>query len=65
MKLYEVPRNSRIKVLSDIKVPPGAKAIKSKDELNFSHVDGMYSFCTNDDGEVIHLVAWAEVEVIK
>jgi hypothetical protein len=50
MKLYEVPRNSRI-------VTEGGK------ELNFSHVDGMYSYCTDDDGNVVHLAAWAEVEV--
>ena len=33
MKLYEVPRNSRIKVIDD-----GA-------EYNFRSIDGMYSYC--------------------
>lgn len=65
MKLYDVPRNSRIKVLSDIKVPPGAPDIKVEQELNFSRVDGMYSYCTTDAGEVVHLVAWAEVEMVN
>lgn len=51
MKLYNVPRNSRIKVVGE--------------ELNFRSIDGMYSYCTRDDGEVVHLVAWAEVEIIK
>lgn len=50
IKLYEVPRNSRI-VIGDGK------------ELNFSHVDGMYSYCTDDEGNVVHLAAWTEVQV--
>lgn len=53
MKLYDVPRNSRI-VLED-----GDGFL----ELNFSHIDGAYSFCTDNDGNVVHLAAWTEVEV--
>jgi hypothetical protein len=64
MELYNVPRNSRIRVISDIKVPPGAPEIKAGDELNFRSIDGMYSYCTTDAGQVVHLVAWAEVEII-
>lgn len=64
MELYNVPRNSRIKVIGDIKVPPGAPEIKPGDELNFRSIDGMYSYCTTDSGQVVHLVAWAEVELI-
>jgi len=65
MKLYDVPRNSKIRVVRDIKVPPAAPIIEEQEVLNFSHVDGMYSYCTNSDNEVVHLVAWAEVEIIK
>ena len=53
MKLYEVPRNSRIKVIDD-----GA-------EYNFRSIDGMYSYCTNDKGDVVHIAAWTEVDIIK
>jgi len=52
MKLYDVPRNSKIRI----------------DEhwiLHFHHVDGMYSYCTDKDDNVVHLAAWTEVEVIK
>ena len=65
MKLYDVPNNSRIKIIGDIKVPPGSPQLTKGQELNFRNIDGMYSHCTNDSGEVVHLVAWAEVEVIK
>ena len=65
MKLYDVPRNSKIRVLGDIKIPPAAQNIEEQEVLNFSHVDGMYSYCTRDNGEVVHLVAWAEVEIVE
>ena len=65
MKLYEVPRNSRIKIIGDIKVPISSPQLIEGQELNFRNIDGMYSYCTTDNGDVVHLVAWAEVEVIK
>ena len=70
MKLYDVPRNSRIKVISGeagrkVQVPPGAPQINEGEELNFRSVDGMYSYCTRDNGEVVHLLAWTEVEYLN
>lgn len=50
MKLYEVPRNTRVK-------------LETGDEVNFHHIDGMYSYCTDDNGNVLHLAAWTDVEV--
>ena len=50
MKLYEVPKYSRIRV--------GGNA------LDFHHIDGMYSFCTDSNGKVHHIAAWADVEVL-
>ena len=52
MKLYEAPRNVLIKTENDT-------------ILKFHHVDGMYSYCTTESGEVVHLAAWTEVEVLK
>jgi predicted transcriptional regulator len=52
-------------VISDVKVPPAAPQIEEQEELNFRSIDGMYSYCTRDNGEVVHLVAWADVEVIN
>ena len=65
MKLYNVPRNSKIRVVGDVKIPPAAPIIEEQGVLNFSHVDGMYSYCTNSDNEAVHLVAWAEVEIVE
>jgi len=50
MKLYNVPRNSTI-VLND-----GL-------ELKFHHIDGMYSVCTDEAGDIYHISASEEVEV--
>lgn len=50
MKLYELPGPCRI-VFSD------------GSELNFDHIDGMYSYCTDDNGTVFHISAFADVQI--
>ena len=50
MKLYDVPRNSTI-------------VLKEGIELKFHHIDGMYSVCTDEDGNVYHISAAEEVTV--
>lgn len=47
VKLYDVPRNTTI-LLGD-------------EELLFCHIDGMYSYCKDSQGNVVHLAAWTEV----
>jgi hypothetical protein len=51
MKLYDVPRNSFIR-------------LRCGAELLFDHIDGMYSYCTDTEGNVIHLAAWTDVEIV-
>lgn len=65
MKLYDVPRNSIIRVKEDYEGPPGAPSILAGDVLKFSHIDGMYSLCMTQTGQIVHLEAWAEVEVLN
>ena len=50
MKLYNVPKNSTI-------------VLKEGIELKFHHIDGMYSVCTDEEGNVYHISATEEVEV--
>jgi len=52
MKLYQAPRNCRIMT-------------KDGEEYNFHHVDGMYSYCTDDEGKVVHLPAWENVLLLQ
>lgn len=65
MKLYEVPNNTKIRVLKVDKVPPGAPNIGDGEVLMFRNIDGMYSYCLNEAGDVVHLAAWAEVEIVE
>ena len=64
MKLYEVPNDTKIKVIRDVKTPPSSTQINEQEILHFYHLDGMYSYCKNSNDEVVHLVAWAEVQPI-
>jgi hypothetical protein len=50
MKLYDVPRNSTI-------------VLEGGEELEFKHIDGMYSVCVTKEGDVVHLAAWTDVTV--
>ena len=49
MKLYQVPRNTLVKL------------VETGEVFKFHHIDGMYSLCHDKDGNVVHLEAWVEV----
>lgn len=49
MKLYDVPPRTFIRF-------EGVRYF-------FEHVDGMYSYCLDESGNVVHLIAWAEVNI--
>lgn len=49
-KLYELPRDKGIKIFTD-GISDGSKYIV------FGHLDGMYSYCKTEKGNVIHLSA--------
>jgi hypothetical protein len=51
MKLYDVPKNTKIRV-GDV-------------PLMFHHIDGMYSLCTDEHGHPVHLAAWTDVECVS
>lgn len=64
MKLHEVPNGSMIRVLDDLVGPPGAPSIKKGEILYFGNIDGMHSYCERSDGEVVRVLAWADVEIV-
>jgi hypothetical protein len=56
MKLYNVPKNTKIKIIDD----------EEGTVFNFHHIDGMYSYCERaSDNSVCHLAAWTEVEIVN
>ena len=48
MKLYEVPRKTWVRLVNG-------------DLIFFDHIDGMYSYCKTQDGQVCHISASTEV----
>ena len=51
MKLYEIPKQSKIyEEVSD-----------GSEYFVFDHLDGMYSYCVSEKGEVVHLGASTEL----
>lgn len=65
MKLHDVPRNSKIRILKDPKTPVGSKDLREGEILTFLHIDGIYSLCLDQEGSTVHLSAFAEVEILK
>ena len=65
MKLYEVPRKSKIRIIDeDVMTPPASIPQKQNDVLNFSHSDGMYSYCTDKDGNIVHISGKTKVKIV-
>lgn len=65
MKLYMVQNNTRIRLMENADVPPHAAGCPVDSELDFRHIDGMYSLCYNDAGDAVHPAALTEVEVVE
>ena len=55
MKLYDVPYGTNIRLQDD-----DGNTL----DLKFHYLDGAYSYCTDKDGNVQHVVLWAEVEIV-
>lgn len=65
MKLYEVPRHTRVRILEDAKTPPASQGLVTGQVLYFDHIDGMYSFCLTAEDGIVHPAAWTEVEIVN
>ena len=51
MKLYELKRNTKFTL--------------DGETYMLDHIDGMYSYCLDAKGNVVHIAAWTEVEELK
>ena len=54
-----------IKELYKVQPKTWVEIVATKDVLFFDHLDGMYSYCKDIAGNIIHLAAWAEVHPLK
>jgi len=64
MKLYYCKKHTQIKLLEDAQVPPAHRELKKGEILHFAHTDGMYSYCRDERGNIVHPAAWTNVGVI-
>lgn len=64
MKLYDVPRRTWVRPVQKVYSPPAAKGVVEGDDIFFDHIDGMYSFCKDKEGNLVHMAAWTEVNII-
>ena len=51
--LHEVPNNTWVQ-----------PQISGCGPIKFHHIDGMYSYCKDADGNVVHLKAWTPVKIL-
>lgn len=65
MKLYEVDRGTWVIPTNETKAPPGAREVSVGEPIFFCHLDGMYSYCKDVHGKVVHLPAWQEVTITE
>lgn len=54
-KLHKIPKNS----ILEISLGDGSKYVR------FDHVDGLYSYCVSEMGNVIHLYAGTTLEKVS
>lgn len=54
LKLFDLRRNTYIRVQGN-----------GDEILKFCHLDGMYSVCKDAEGNIIHLAAWTDVDVVQ
>ena len=65
--LYELHRGDKFKLAPEdvagepVKVPPAHDEFSFDVEYLFDHIDGMYSFCKDNAGQVVHFAAWTKV----
>lgn len=64
LKLYEAPQRTWVRILmKDPLVPPCAPELAKEQVVFFDHLDGMYSFCKDTSGRIVHLRGGAEVAI--
>ena len=65
MKLHELPRGSYFKIIGDLQIPPSAPEPDLEETYRLGNIDGMYSYCTDNQGKIYHFVAWTEIKEVN
>ena len=65
--LFELRRGDKFRLAPEeeagepVKVPVAHEEPNFELEYLFDHIDGMYSYCKNQAGQVVHFAAWTKV----
>ena len=65
--LFELRKGDKFKLAPEeeagepVKVPVAHEEPNMELEYLFDHIDGMYSFCKDSAGTVVHFAAWTKV----
>lgn len=63
--LYELNKGDKFKIIDDnLKVPVAHDEVDLAAEYWFGHIDGMYSYCKDMTGNVVHFAAWTKVKKV-
>ena len=65
MKLHEVPRRTIVRVMTEATVPPASDAVGRGELIRFYNLDGMFSRCRNERGNIVHLSVCTDVEIVE
>ncbi len=65
MKLCDVPDHTLVKLIETPRIPIGAPLVNKGDKIMFYKIDGMYSFCKTSRGQICHIGALSEVEIVN
>ena len=63
MKLYNLKRGDKYRIVGETQVPP--EALEDTNQVyTLGNIDGMYSNSVGEDGQVYYFAAWTEVEAV-
>ena len=62
MKLYELTKGDKFIVVFD---GEQGVVVKSDEVFTFFKIDGMYSICYDQEGNIVHWAAYTSVELVK
>lgn len=63
-ELHKINRGDQFMLAENPKQPPGSGDVDIGKIYKLINLDGMYSYCTDKEGNVFHFAAWTDVHVL-
>ena len=65
MELYKLPRGSHFRLIGNTQIPPETRHPNLNKTYKLINIDGMYSYCLDENKDVYHFAAWADVTEVN